>query len=96
MSTDPTPDLLAIRHHPSPAAALGCRRRRGPRRRAPAAPAAAAAAARQRARNAKVVRLTVLGTTDLHGNVYNWDYYKNAEYDDAKRTTTSASPRPPR
>jgi 2',3'-cyclic-nucleotide 2'-phosphodiesterase / 3'-nucleotidase len=28
-------------------------------------------------------RLTVLGTTDLHGNVYNWDYFKNAEYDDA-------------
>ena len=29
------------------------------------------------------MRLTVLGTTDLHGNVYNWDYFKNAEYDDA-------------
>ena len=29
------------------------------------------------------VRLTVLGTTDLHGNVFNWDYYKNAEYDDS-------------
>jgi 2',3'-cyclic-nucleotide 2'-phosphodiesterase/3'-nucleotidase len=28
------------------------------------------------------VRLTVLGTTDLHGNVFNWDYYKNAEYTD--------------
>jgi len=27
--------------------------------------------------------LTVLGTTDLHGNVYNWDYYKDIEYDDA-------------
>ena len=26
--------------------------------------------------------LTVLGTTDLHGNVYNWDYFKNAIYDD--------------
>src|SRR6476661_5645228 len=32
--------------------------------------------------NGDVVRLTVLGTTDLHGNVYNWDYFKNAEYDD--------------
>ncbi|GAA2487738.1 bifunctional metallophosphatase/5'-nucleotidase [Terrabacter carboxydivorans] len=32
--------------------------------------------------NGEVVRLTVLGTTDLHGNVYNWDYFKNAEYDD--------------
>jgi 2',3'-cyclic-nucleotide 2'-phosphodiesterase/3'-nucleotidase len=29
------------------------------------------------------VTLTVLGTTDLHGNVYNWDYFKNAEFDDA-------------
>ncbi|MGK2875099.1 MAG: bifunctional metallophosphatase/5'-nucleotidase [Nocardioides sp.] len=29
----------------------------------------------------KRVRLTVLGTTDLHGNVFNWDYYKNAEFD---------------
>ena len=28
-------------------------------------------------------RLTVMGTTDLHGNVFNWDYFKNAEYDDA-------------
>ena len=28
------------------------------------------------------MRLTVLGTTDLHGNVFNWDYFKNAEYDD--------------
>jgi 2',3'-cyclic-nucleotide 2'-phosphodiesterase/3'-nucleotidase len=27
--------------------------------------------------------LTILGTTDLHGNVFNWDYYKNNEYDDA-------------
>jgi 2',3'-cyclic-nucleotide 2'-phosphodiesterase / 3'-nucleotidase len=26
--------------------------------------------------------LTVLGTSDTHGNVYNWDYYKDAEYDD--------------
>ena len=28
------------------------------------------------------VRVTVLGTTDLHGNVFNWDYFKNKEYDD--------------
>lgn len=28
-------------------------------------------------------RVTVLGTTDLHGNVYNWDYFKNAEFDNA-------------
>jgi 2',3'-cyclic-nucleotide 2'-phosphodiesterase/3'-nucleotidase len=29
------------------------------------------------------VRLTVMGTTDLHGNVFNWDYFRNAEYDDS-------------
>ncbi len=28
-------------------------------------------------------RLTVMGTTDLHGNVFTWDYFKGAEYDDA-------------
>jgi 2',3'-cyclic-nucleotide 2'-phosphodiesterase/3'-nucleotidase len=27
--------------------------------------------------------VTVLGTTDSHGNVFNWDYFKNKEYDDA-------------
>ena len=32
--------------------------------------------------DSKDYTLTVLGTTDLHGNVYNWNYYKNAEYDD--------------
>ncbi|BAL86510.1 putative 2',3'-cyclic-nucleotide 2'-phosphodiesterase [Actinoplanes missouriensis 431] len=31
----------------------------------------------------KSYRLTVLGTSDTHGNVYNWDYYKDAEYDDS-------------
>jgi 2',3'-cyclic-nucleotide 2'-phosphodiesterase/3'-nucleotidase len=35
------------------------------------------------ARSSRRVRLTVLGTTDLHGNVYNWDYFKNAEFDNA-------------
>jgi len=29
-------------------------------------------------------RLTVLGTTDTHGNVLNWDYFKDHEYDDAQ------------
>jgi 2',3'-cyclic-nucleotide 2'-phosphodiesterase/3'-nucleotidase len=43
-----------------------------------AAPAHAAAG-----RDTHSTRLTILGTTDLHGNVFNWDYYKNAEYDDA-------------
>lgn len=30
------------------------------------------------------LRLTVLGTTDLHGNVLNWDYFKNAEFDNTR------------
>jgi 2',3'-cyclic-nucleotide 2'-phosphodiesterase/3'-nucleotidase len=34
-------------------------------------------------RDPHATTLTILGTTDLHGNVFNWDYYKNAEYDDA-------------
>ena len=29
------------------------------------------------------MRVTVLGSTDLHGNVYNWDYFKNTEFDNA-------------
>ena len=29
-------------------------------------------------------RVTVLGTTDLHGNVLNWDYFKNAEFTNNK------------
>jgi 2',3'-cyclic-nucleotide 2'-phosphodiesterase/3'-nucleotidase len=32
---------------------------------------------------AKTYKLTVLGTSDTHGNVYNWDYYRDAEYDDS-------------
>ena len=28
-------------------------------------------------------RLTVLGTTDTHGNALNWDYFKDVEYDDS-------------
>ncbi len=27
--------------------------------------------------------LTVMGTTDLHGNVFNWNYFADREYDDA-------------
>jgi 2',3'-cyclic-nucleotide 2'-phosphodiesterase/3'-nucleotidase len=46
---------------------------------APAASGAAAAAGRP----GKRFSLTVMGSTDLHGNVFNWDYYKDAEYKDA-------------
>ena len=62
----------------------GARRWRGARRRRlrrqPAAPPSTGERGAPRRRS---VRVTVLGTTDLHGNVFNWDYYKNAEYDDA-------------
>ncbi|MGQ5575197.1 bifunctional metallophosphatase/5'-nucleotidase [Streptomyces sp. ECR3.8] len=45
----------------------------------------AAEAAPQAGRGRKPVKryaLTVMGTTDLHGHVFNWDYYKDAEYQD--------------
>ncbi|MDT0477824.1 5'-nucleotidase C-terminal domain-containing protein [Streptomyces sp. DSM 41014] len=32
---------------------------------------------------AKRYALTVMGTTDLHGHVFNWDYFKDAEYSDS-------------
>ncbi|MFG1751682.1 5'-nucleotidase C-terminal domain-containing protein [Streptosporangium sandarakinum] len=32
----------------------------------------------------KSVTVTVMGTSDLHGNTLNWDYFKNAEFDDGK------------
>jgi len=50
---------------------------------AAAAPAAQAAEKRP-GKPAKRYSLTVLGTTDLHGHVFNWDYFKDAEYSDAK------------
>ncbi|MFF7792532.1 5'-nucleotidase C-terminal domain-containing protein [Streptomyces sp. NPDC007991] len=31
---------------------------------------------------AKRYAFTVLGTTDLHGNVFNWDYFTDGEFDD--------------
>jgi len=49
-----------------------------------AAPLVASGAAEAHpARRPEQYRLTVLGTSDIHGNVYNWDYYRDAEYDDA-------------
>lgn len=45
---------------------------------------AAPASAKGAGNGSKGFRLTVLGTTDTHGNVLNWDYFKDAEYDDAK------------
>jgi 2',3'-cyclic-nucleotide 2'-phosphodiesterase/3'-nucleotidase len=51
---------------------------------AAAAPAAQAAEKKKPSRPAKRYSLTVMGTTDLHGHVFNWDYFKDAEYADAK------------
>jgi 2',3'-cyclic-nucleotide 2'-phosphodiesterase / 3'-nucleotidase len=45
-----------------------------------AAPAAQAAPAHRKP--ARRYSLTVMGTTDLHGHVFNWDYFKDAEYSD--------------
>ncbi|GAA4047447.1 bifunctional metallophosphatase/5'-nucleotidase [Streptomyces shaanxiensis] len=49
-----------------------------------AAPAAQAAETAKGSRPAKRYALTVMGTTDLHGNIFNWDYFKDTEYADAK------------
>lgn len=49
-----------------------------------AAAPAAQAAERKPGRHPKRYSLTVMGTTDLHGHVFNWDYFKDAEYADAK------------
>ncbi|MFE7270770.1 bifunctional metallophosphatase/5'-nucleotidase [Streptomyces sp. NPDC057623] len=49
-----------------------------------AAPAAQAAQTAKGARPKKRYALTVMGTTDLHGNIFNWDYFKDAQYADAQ------------
>ena len=36
----------------------------------------------KRAGSRKRYSFTVMGTTDLHGHVFNWDYFKDAEYKD--------------
>ncbi|MGY0007161.1 bifunctional metallophosphatase/5'-nucleotidase [Micromonospora sp. I033] len=48
------------------------------------APLIAGAPAEAKPTTPKTWDLTVLGTSDTHGNVYNWDYYKDAEFDDSK------------
>ncbi|MGW4437497.1 bifunctional metallophosphatase/5'-nucleotidase [Streptomyces sp. NPDC004596] len=49
---------------------------------AAAAPAAEAAEAKGPGKQVERYSLTVMGTTDLHGHVFNWDYFKDAEYSD--------------
>src|SRR4051812_18341306 len=79
MSNDHTPDLLGSSTTRRQLLALAAVGGAGLATVRTAAPATAATGP---GTNGEVVRLTVLGTTDLHGNVYNWDYFKNAEYDD--------------
>jgi 2',3'-cyclic-nucleotide 2'-phosphodiesterase/3'-nucleotidase len=50
---------------------------------AAAAPFVAGTAADAHPSGSKTWDLTLLGTSDTHGNVYNWDYYRDAEYDDS-------------
>ncbi|MEV6590540.1 bifunctional metallophosphatase/5'-nucleotidase [Streptomyces acidicola] len=47
-----------------------------------AAPGAQAAQAQGGGSRPQRYSFTVLGTTDLHGNVFNWDYFTDAEFDD--------------
>ncbi|MFF8967983.1 bifunctional metallophosphatase/5'-nucleotidase [Streptomyces sp. NPDC014995] len=49
---------------------------------AAAAPAAQAAETAGASKPAKRYAFTVMGTTDLHGNVFNWDYFTDKEFDD--------------
>src|SRR6478672_1205399 len=84
MSTDRTPDLLGSSTTRRQLLALAAVGGAGLAAVRSAVPATAAPAAAAPGTNGEVVRLTVLGTTDLHGNVYNWDYFKNAEYTDGK------------
>src|SRR3954466_10741188 len=81
MSNDHTPDLLGSSTTRRQLLALAAVGGAGLATVRAAAPATATTGP---GTNGEVVRLTVLGTTDLHGNVYNWDYFKNAEYTDAK------------
>ncbi|MFD4246371.1 bifunctional metallophosphatase/5'-nucleotidase [Streptomyces sp. NPDC058525] len=49
---------------------------------APAAAAPAAAPAAAGRPGPRTYAFTVMGTTDLHGNVFNWDYFTDREFDD--------------
>ncbi|MFE6164878.1 bifunctional metallophosphatase/5'-nucleotidase [Streptomyces sp. NPDC056486] len=47
-----------------------------------AAPSASAHSPQKPAKRKKRYSFTVMGTTDLHGNVFNWDYFTDKEFDD--------------
>ena len=79
---DSTPDLLGSAETRRPGLARAAVGGAGLAT-AGSAASAAAAPATGSGTNGDTVRLTVLGTTDLHGNVFNWDYFKNAEFTDS-------------
>ncbi|WP_219815410.1 bifunctional UDP-sugar hydrolase/5'-nucleotidase [Arthrobacter sp. B0490] len=64
-------------HRAAAAVAIGCIAALG------LAPAATAAPGGTKGPKDPTVSITVLGTSDLHGYIENWDYFTNAEYDDA-------------
>ncbi|KOG55556.1 hypothetical protein ADK75_10720, partial [Streptomyces virginiae] len=43
---------------------------------------AAAAVQDAKGSGSRTYAFTVMGTTDLHGNVFNWDYFTDKEFDD--------------
>lgn len=45
-------------------------------------PAAAAQQVEGKGSGSRTYAFTVMGTTDLHGNVFNWDYFTDREFDD--------------
>lgn len=47
-----------------------------------AAPSVSARVAGKPVKRTKRYSFTVMGTTDLHGNVFNWDYFTDKEFDD--------------
>ncbi|MFD7553521.1 bifunctional metallophosphatase/5'-nucleotidase [Streptomyces sp. NPDC059835] len=49
---------------------------------ATSSPAAAESAGPAGSAGARTYSFTVMGTTDLHGNVFNWDYFTDKEFDD--------------
>ncbi|HEX2143709.1 MAG TPA: 5'-nucleotidase C-terminal domain-containing protein [Glycomyces sp.] len=51
------------------------------------AAATLAAASPAEAKPTKRYAFTVMGTTDLHGNVFNWDYFADKEFSDAAGNT---------
>ncbi|GAA1263375.1 multifunctional 2',3'-cyclic-nucleotide 2'-phosphodiesterase/5'-nucleotidase/3'-nucleotidase [Planotetraspora silvatica] len=47
------------------------------------APSAPATASSGHSSSGHSVKVTVMASSDIHGNAVNWDYFKNAEYDDS-------------